>query len=64
MIEFCDNTTPLGTYLTGAQSTIHLGAHQRYRRSDMSPGEARKKMDSARPDSKVLSNENIIFFIG
>eukprot|EP01050_Picozoa_sp_SAG11_P019721 SAG11_NODE_3190_length_2623_cov_2.275357_5_plen_193_part_00 len=39
VLEWCDNTQPIGSYLLGSR-----GAHQRYRSTDWTAEECRKKM--------------------
>ncbi|CAH8669535.1 unnamed protein product [Dicrocoelium dendriticum] len=44
VIEWCENTVPLGEWLAADRS----GAHQRYRPRDMPPGQARQKLAAVR----------------
>jgi len=51
MIEWCDNTIPIGHYLLGSS-----GAHKRYRPADIDDKECREKMRSVQ-DSKKSQSE-------
>ena len=42
MLEWCEDTMPIGSYLIGAE-----GAHKRYRPDDYEAGKCRKLMQTA-----------------
>ncbi|CAB3982970.1 serine- kinase ATM [Paramuricea clavata] len=44
LVEWCEDTTPLGNYLIGGQGKKNLGAHERYYPRDLSSLDCRKKM--------------------
>ena len=44
IVEWCEETRPLGEYLIGPPQSPHQGAHYRYRPSDSSSMECRKKL--------------------
>ncbi|XP_028397502.1 serine-protein kinase ATM-like [Dendronephthya gigantea] len=46
LVEWCEQTMPLGNYLIGVQGKSPVGAHQRYNPRDLSSLDCRKKMQS------------------
>ena len=53
LVEWCEQTTPLGNYLIGTQGK-DLGAHGKYHPKDWSPMECRKHMQVNVNNNRLL----------
>ncbi|KAL4708134.1 hypothetical protein ACJJTC_009913 [Scirpophaga incertulas] len=59
ILEWCENTTPIGLYLTG--SNKEMGAHARYRPQDISCRAARDKLTQYNKGKKSVQEKLVVF---